>query len=78
MTSNKNYDLTQEETYGVLLDANNFYGGIMEKCPLPLNNFTTVNLDSQHILETPNDSSIGYILDVFHWHQLKKVFHTMT
>ena len=59
-----NYDPTQEETYGVLLDANNLYGGIMEKLPLPLNNYETVNLDLQHILKTSNDSSIGYILEV--------------
>ena len=49
---------------GVLLDANTLYGGIMEKLPLPLKNYETVNLDLYHILKTSNDSSIGYILEV--------------
>ena len=59
-----NYDPTQDETYGLLVDANNLYGGIMEKLPLPLNSFVTVNTELQHILNTSNDSSIGYILEV--------------
>ena len=29
-----NCDPTQDETYGLLVDANNLYGGIMEKFPL--------------------------------------------
>ena len=36
----------------------------MEKFPLPLNSFVTVNTDVQHILNTPNDPSTGYILEV--------------
>ena len=59
-----NYDPTQDETYGLLVDVNNLYGGIMEKLPLPLNSFVTVNTDLQHILNTSNDTSIGYILEV--------------
>ena len=59
-----NYDHIQAETYGLLVDANNLYGGIMEKFPLPLNSFVTVNTDLQHILNTSNDSSTGYILEV--------------
>ena len=59
-----NYDPTQDETYGLLVDANNLYGGITEKFPLPLNSFVTVNTDLQHILNTSNDSSTGYILEV--------------
>ena len=59
-----NYVPTQDETYGLLVDANNLYGGIMEKLPLPLNSFVTVNTELQHILNTSNDSSIGYILEV--------------
>ena len=51
-----NYDPTQEETYGILVDANNLYGGIMEKFPLLLNSFVTMNTDLQQILNTPNDS----------------------
>ena len=52
-------------TYGVLLDANNLYGGIMEKFPLPLNSFNLVpEINLNKILETPNDSEEGYILEV--------------
>ena len=52
-------------TYGVLLDANNLYGGIMEKFPLPLNSFEIVpDINLNKILETPNDSEEGYILEV--------------
>ena len=53
------------DTYGVLLDANNLYGGVMEKLPLPLNSFETVqNINLSKILETSNDSEEGYILEV--------------
>ena len=34
-----NYDPTQEETYGLLVDANSLYGETMEKFALPLNGF---------------------------------------
>ena len=52
-------------TYGVLLDANNLYGGVMEKLPLPLNSFEAVqNIDLNKILETTDDSEEGYILEV--------------
>ena len=52
-------------TYGVLLDANNLYGGIMEKFPLPLNSFEIVpDINLNKILEAPNDSEEGYILEV--------------
>ena len=56
-----------------MIDVNNFYGGIMEKFPLPLNNFeyTDGNWDPeiqkafvQSVLETPDDSDIGYVLEV--------------
>ena len=52
-------------TYGVLLDANNLYGGVMEKLPLPLNSFEAVqNIDLNKILETTDDYEEGYILEV--------------
>ena len=52
-------------TYGVLLDANNLFGGVMEKLPLPLISFETVqNIDPNRILETTDDSEEGYILEV--------------
>ena len=52
------------DTYGVL-HANNLYGGVMEKLPLPLNSFETVqNIKLSKILETSNISEGGYILEV--------------
>ena len=61
----KEHNYYDYETYGVLLDANNFYGGIMEKFPLPLNNFETVQeVNLENILNTANDSREGYILEV--------------
>ena len=59
------YDEMKAKTYGIMLDANNLYGGIMEKFPLPLKDFA---IDSQSsldtILNTFNESPIGYILEV--------------
>ena len=53
------------DTYGVLLDANNLYGGIMEKFPLPINSFETVQeYNLERILATANDSEYGFILEV--------------
>ena len=60
-------------TFIVMIDANNLYGGIMEKFSLPLNNFEFMDQkwDSefepkfvQKVLETPDDSDVGYILEV--------------
>ena len=48
-------------TYGVLLDANNLYGGIMEKFPLPINSFKAVQqYNLERILATTNDSEYGF------------------
>ena len=59
------YNYNDYNTYGVLLDASNLYGGVMEKLPLPLNSFGAVqNIDLNKILETTNDSEEGYILEV--------------
>ena len=61
----QSFDPNKEETYGVLVDANNLYGGIMEKFPLPLNQFQTLTeFDIRSILNTPNDADFGYILEV--------------
>ena len=68
-----NFNPNAPSTFIVMIDANNLYGGIMEKFPLPLNNFeyTDENWDPeiqkafiQSVLETPNDSDIGYVLEV--------------
>ena len=68
-----NFNPKAPSTFIVMIDANNLYGGIMEKFPLPLNNFeyTDGNWDPeiqkafiQSVLETPDDSDIGYVLEV--------------
>ena len=58
------YDPTEEETFGLFVDANNLSGGIMEKFPLPLTLFATINTQLQQILNTANEGSTGYILEV--------------
>ena len=51
LKANKMYVTEQNykdyNTYGVLLDANSLYGGIMEKFPQPLNEFETQNSTDQ-------------------------------
>ena len=68
-----NFNPKAPSTFIGMIDANNLYGGIMEKFPLPLNNFeyTDGNWDPeiqkafiQSVLETPDDSDIGYVLEV--------------
>ena len=52
-------------TYGVPLDANNLYEDIMEKFPLPINSFETVQeYNLERILATTNDSEYGFIREV--------------
>ena len=54
----------EESTFGFLVDANNLYGGVMEKLPLPTKDFRKVNVTLEHVLQTPIDSPVGYILEV--------------
>ena len=58
------FDETKAATYGFLVDANNLYGGIMQKFPLPLSEFEIVDVELGTILETANDSEIGFVLEV--------------
>ena len=58
----------------IMFDANNLYGGIMEKFPLPLREFelfdksewTDENAQEilNRILNTPDDDEVGYIVEV--------------
>ena len=51
-------------TYEVLLDANNLYGGIIEKFSLLLNEFETLQqINLEDILNIANDKE-GYIVEV--------------
>ena len=53
-----------ELSFGLLLDANNLYGGVIEKLPLPLKDFLKVEIPFQEILNTDIDSDVEYILEV--------------
>ena len=54
----------KEHSFGLMIDANNLYGGIMKNFPLPLGNFETDTTTSlQTILETNDESSCGFILE---------------
>ena len=68
-----NFNPKEPSTFIIMIDANNLYCGLMEKFSLPLNDFefTDKQWDSdldpqfiQKVLETPDDSDVGYILEV--------------
>ena len=47
-----------------MIDANNLYGGKLEKFPLPFNSFEFIDqVTTAEILNTSRESEIGYILD---------------
>ena len=63
----------EDSTYIVMIDANNLYGGVMEKYPLPLGDFESFENTWDEkaekelielVLNTPVDSETGYILEV--------------
>ena len=56
------FDETKAGTYGFFVDANNLYGGIMQKFPLPSSEFEIVDVDLSTILKTANDSEISFVL----------------
>ena len=60
----KSFNSAADSTFGFLVDANNLYGGVMEKLPLPLKDFKKVDVSLEQILETKIDSPVGYILEV--------------
>ena len=59
-----NYNPDKPSTFIIFIDANNLYGGIMEKRCLPLKNFEWVNVNVEEVLSTPDDAQCGYILEV--------------
>ena len=55
----------EASTFGLCLDANNLYGGVMQKELLPIGSFRFANEDSiSQILTMPQDSAIGYFVEV--------------
>ena len=66
-----NFNPKEPSTFIVMIVANNLYGGIMEKLLLNDFEFTDQQWDSdlepqfiQKVLETPDDSDVGYIFEV--------------
>ena len=74
------HDPSAKQSFGFFIDANNLYGEIVEKFPLPLKNFvlkTDSEIDLHEILITPDDSSIipsicTIYTQISHWHQPKR------
>ena len=59
------YDPTERSTYGLMIDANNLYGGIMTNYSLPLGEYELLNeFDLDEILNTSDKSLYGFILEV--------------
>ena len=64
----------REETYGVVVDAKNVYGGIIRKFPLPLKDFRTIcRKDLQEILDISIDSQLGFTSEV-HLHYPEELY----
>ena len=60
----ENYNSALESTFGFMVDANNLYGGIMKTKHLPGCDFLLVEVPLEQVLNTPTDSTLGYILEV--------------
>ena len=68
------YKPKQQSTFILMIDANNLYGGIMEKFPLPIGTFEMFDESEwtnenekeilQRILNTPDDNDVGFIVEV--------------
>ena len=68
------YKPKQQSTFILMIDANNLYGGIMEKFPLPISAFEMFDESEwtnenekeilQRILNTPDDNDVGFIVEV--------------
>ena len=55
----------EASTFGLCLDANNLYGGLMQKELLPIGSFRFANeVSISQILNMPQDSAIGYFVEV--------------
>ena len=59
----------QPSTYGLMIDASNLYGGVMQTAKTPVRNFELIDhiedkVILNQILKTSEDSLIGFILEV--------------
>jgi hypothetical protein len=59
-----NYDPSEDTTYGFFADANSLYGGVMQEFPLPIRDYSFVELNLDDILNIPSDSEYGYLIEV--------------
>ena len=60
----KAVDERKARTNGLPVDANNFYGGIMQTIPVPLREFEIIDVELRSSLKTTNNSDIGFVLEV--------------
>ena len=59
------FNREEASTFGLCLDANSLYGGVMQKELLPLGSFRFANeVSISQILNMPQDSAIGYFVEV--------------
>ena len=57
------YDSSQPSTFGFCVDANNLYGGVMQKEKLPQSDFTlNSDITLAEILNCPDDNPVGYFV----------------
>lgn len=57
------FDPRKEESYLMYFDVNNLYGAAMNQY-LPSDSFEWVSIENFNVMDIPNDSFIGYILEV--------------
>ena len=59
------YRPSEESTFALCVDTNNLYGDVMKMDQLPVGEFAfNVENTINEILNTPNDASVGYFLEV--------------
>ena len=59
------FNTEEASTFGLCLDANNLYGGVMQKELLPIGSFRFANeVSIRQILNVPQDSAISYFVEV--------------
>ena len=60
-----NYDASKPSTYALMPDANNLYGGVMQKDYLPLKDFALdAHITLDEILKVSSTAQYGYIVEV--------------
>ena len=60
----KGFDETKAGTYGLLVNANILYGGILQKFPMPSSEFEIVGVEIRTVLKASNDSENGFVSEV--------------